>query len=822
MEESPKPAAEAAPPTAVAPTNSSKSKRRRRPRVIVVGAGMSGLACARELENRNYDVLVLEGRRRAGGRLKGGELLVPTGARGSNNKKQQDGTHPVDLGGALIHGIDGNPLYSLTEDLGVPTSSVQDCLLMNESGWPVDPKEDAAVQAVFNECLEESFQRAGAGRGNSSRSLDMNAPRTTRSSVLSAEKSSFGDLFEQVCEEKSVQNTALLRWHQSNLEVSCGAGMDQLGWQWNEDEPYGFDGDHNALQLSWKAVVESLADGLKNIWYDAPVSRIQVINPPPGSENESDKKRKKDGNPQSQQAKQRYPSRGAFSLSRSLPTDDVLPTRQSRRLRGEDAAVRRSGRANKGSAAERFTVSHATRTSERKKKRPRAETAAQQLQNSVVQVTVQQSTKEPVVLEADAVVCTLPLGILKLAAEESGGVVFEPPLDLDKQRAIERLGTGLLNKCIFSFSRVFWQDSDFMGLADEEHSYLVLNGMAYTGKPILIFMFGGNFAKEIEEWTDERIVEDCLSTLKRICGHYLPPLDYQVTRWGHEHFSRMSFTYIPPGVDGFAELRTMSQPIYDYKEEIPVLMFAGEHTTPYHPSTIHGAYLSGIREAYRLDCTLSPEAVGNLQFSEEELYQRTFTVEQKFNGEPAVALVNRARSASVQKKSPSAKRRQHRRRGAAGVMKLRELPRKKVVQIGDSSRATKASETTVASPARRSQRSAVGQNHNRGIKDEGENGNERSSDSSLKALEDRMLQRSVESYGHDYGFIYENTIPVHGSKTSRSLAQVRHRCQQLVRSDKTGKSFRPKNALKRWTATVEAPSVVSSTGTRKGRPNGRE
>ncbi len=55
-------------------------------------------------------------------------------------------------------------------------------------------------------------------------------------------------------------------------------------------------------------------------------------------------------------------------------------------------------------------------------------------------------------------------------------------------------------------------------------------------------------------------------------------------------------------------------------------MFAGEATTPYHPSTIHGAFESGIREAYRLDLALEPTLTGGISFDESYLYQPTFSV----------------------------------------------------------------------------------------------------------------------------------------------------------------------------------------------------
>lgn len=80
----------------------------------------------------------------------------------------------------------------------------------------------------------------------------------------------------------------------------------------------------------------------------------------------------------------------------------------------------------------------------------------------------------------------------------------------------------------------------------------------------------------------------------------------------------------------------MSTPIYDFrpewnKQEVatkpdrPLILFAGEATTPYHPSTIHGAFETGIREAYRLDVALEPE-LNDITFDESYLYQPTFTV----------------------------------------------------------------------------------------------------------------------------------------------------------------------------------------------------
>lgn len=64
--------------------------------VLIIGAGMAGLSAAKQLRETNLKVLVLEANNRVGGRINTIELPF-------NQVK-------VDLGGAWIHGADGNPV----------------------------------------------------------------------------------------------------------------------------------------------------------------------------------------------------------------------------------------------------------------------------------------------------------------------------------------------------------------------------------------------------------------------------------------------------------------------------------------------------------------------------------------------------------------------------------------------------------------------------------------------------------------------------------------------------------------------------------------
>jgi monoamine oxidase len=73
------------------------------PEVIVIGAGLAGLAAARQLMRQGRRVLVLEARDRIGGRVWTRSLA---GA-------------PVDMGAAWIHGIEDNPLTAVARKAGI-------------------------------------------------------------------------------------------------------------------------------------------------------------------------------------------------------------------------------------------------------------------------------------------------------------------------------------------------------------------------------------------------------------------------------------------------------------------------------------------------------------------------------------------------------------------------------------------------------------------------------------------------------------------------------------------------------------------------------
>lgn len=136
--------------------------------IVVIGAGMSGLGCARQLENlisqlqdhwisreeHPPKVMVLEGRRRIGGRVYSHPL-----------RSQVDGSLPsglrntAEMGAQIITGFQrGNPLDAIIRgQLGLHYHLMWDEIVMHDSnGQAVDRDRDLLVNKIHNDVLERT------------------------------------------------------------------------------------------------------------------------------------------------------------------------------------------------------------------------------------------------------------------------------------------------------------------------------------------------------------------------------------------------------------------------------------------------------------------------------------------------------------------------------------------------------------------------------------------------------------------------------------------------------------------------------------------
>ncbi|MCS6812122.1 MAG: FAD-dependent oxidoreductase [Cyanobacteria bacterium] len=192
-------------------------------------------------------------------------------------------------------------------------------------------------------------------------------------------------------------------------------------------------------------------------------------------------------------------------------------------------------------------------------------------------------------LIADHVVVTLPLGVL-----QAKQVRFTPELPQSKQTAIAKLGMGVLNKCYLRFPRAFWPTGvDWLQYVPERHGEWTewLSFKRVANVSVLLGFNAADRGREIESWPDQQIVASAMQTLRTIYGASIPePIDYQLTRWATDPFSRGSYSYNSVGT------------VPKMRQELAAplgksVFFAGEASEQDYFGTAHGAYLSGLRAA---------------------------------------------------------------------------------------------------------------------------------------------------------------------------------------------------------------------------------
>ncbi|GMH38688.1 hypothetical protein BSKO_06572 [Bryopsis sp. KO-2023] len=293
-------------------------------RVIVVGAGASGLAAASCLKRAGIEVLVLEARDRIGGRI------------------HTDADHfgyPTDFGATIITGIGpagdrpADALGPMCKSLGVPLHVLDHAALPlydssigkkipshidKESAMLFDRILDEAAEyqmgampsrvknvtlgEIFNQLLEMHFKDVGQNGVTSppdtggsypespEGSVNINNGTKSPSETIQAARSNStrgkgrgrgrgrrgrgrGNkpkyLFKpQARPLEGVTLTPLHKemviWHQAHLEYGCGADlMDVSLATWNQDEAYGgFSGSHAVVKGGVGRVMEHLAKGI--------------------------------------------------------------------------------------------------------------------------------------------------------------------------------------------------------------------------------------------------------------------------------------------------------------------------------------------------------------------------------------------------------------------------------------------------------------------------------------------------------------------------------------------------------------------------------
>ncbi|KAJ6317442.1 hypothetical protein OIU76_013059 [Salix suchowensis] len=219
--------------------------------VIIVGAGLAGLSAARQLMRLGFKVTVLEGRKRAGGRVYTKKMEGGDGNRVSAL---------VDLGGSVLTGTLGNPLGILARQLGHSMHKVRDkCPLYSVDGKPVDLDMDMKVETAFNRLLDKA-SRLRQLMGDVSVDVSLGAALET-----------FRQVYEDAVNKEEIN---LFNWHCANLEYANAGLLSKLSLAfWDQDDPYDMGGYHCFLPGGNGRLVQALAENVQ-ILYEKTVHTI--------------------------------------------------------------------------------------------------------------------------------------------------------------------------------------------------------------------------------------------------------------------------------------------------------------------------------------------------------------------------------------------------------------------------------------------------------------------------------------------------------------------------------------------------------------------
>ncbi len=195
--------------------------------ILVIGAGLAGLAAASELRRAGHQVIVLEARERIGGRI-WTSLQWPD--------------LPVDLGASWIHGTIGNPLSDLADlvEASRLSTSYGQTVIYNTNGQKLTDSNETKLESVRKKMSAAIRKAQNSG------------PDTSLKQALASLEREYGDdpdamRFLNFCVSGSIEH-------------DYGGNANHLSSHWY-DNAKEFDGDDALFAQGFKVLTEYLAQG---------------------------------------------------------------------------------------------------------------------------------------------------------------------------------------------------------------------------------------------------------------------------------------------------------------------------------------------------------------------------------------------------------------------------------------------------------------------------------------------------------------------------------------------------------------------------------
>ncbi|XP_068597389.1 peroxisomal N(1)-acetyl-spermine/spermidine oxidase-like isoform X2 [Brachionichthys hirsutus] len=224
-------------------------------------------------------------------------------------------------------------------------------------------------------------------------------------------------------------------------------------------------------------------------------------------------------------------------------------------------------------------------------------------------------------IAADHVVLTVPLGYLK----RNHSTLFSPPLPGVKSLSIQTQAFGTCNKIFMEFDSPWWDtgieviyfvwedEEDIVDQVTDISKFWIRKMSIFTvikssESHVLCGWISGHESEYMESVPEDDLRSSITELIHRFTGNpQIIPRRILRTQWFHDPWTYGSFFNTAVGFSE-KDMENMMAPLPmegSHSQPLQVL-FAGEATHPHYFSTVHGALLTGWREADRLISHYTP------------------------------------------------------------------------------------------------------------------------------------------------------------------------------------------------------------------------
>lgn len=232
------------------------------PKVIIIGAGCSGVGAARTLLNSGISPIILEARDRIGGRIF--QQLFAPNLVASQNFEFVDSTVAIQLGANWVHGLNEtiNPMYSVAQKLRLrmhQTSSDDepgdDVCLYDIAGIENPGNSNACVQISredYYHALERYFWITDNIDIDVDDHLDLPLSEAFKRAIVASEDPDlpFGPMTEL--------DRKVLNWCLDRISIDSGLPIDQVSMRYYDDSAS--DGEYGEAVVQYYKIFEHLAN----------------------------------------------------------------------------------------------------------------------------------------------------------------------------------------------------------------------------------------------------------------------------------------------------------------------------------------------------------------------------------------------------------------------------------------------------------------------------------------------------------------------------------------------------------------------------------